>query len=91
VKPESDERPPVGGFECVDQLVGIDVAQDVIEHHHGDRNDGQTEHDADSAQANLAVEVARGPAQFLQHAALRTGYLRIHQTSRSATAAIGPH
>ena len=66
------------------EFVGIDVAQDAIEHEHRDNDDGQAERKADPAEADLAVEEVRAAAQCLQHAALRTGCLRIHSEFRSA-------
>ena len=61
----------------VDQRVGIDVAQDAIEHDDGDDDDGEAERDAEAAPADALVEKVRGVAQGLQH--FRTGCSRINR------------
>ncbi len=83
-----NERRPIGRFQRVDQRVGIDVAQDAVKHHRGDRDDGQAERDADPAPADLAAEKMRGPAQLLQHTAFRTGRLRIHRENSFRPASV---
>jgi hypothetical protein len=76
------QRAPVGGLDGIDELIGIDVAQDAIQHHDCDRDDGETQRHTEPAQPDLGVEKARGPTQASQHAALRIGSLRIHRQFR---------
>ena len=66
-------------IDGVDQGVGIDIAEDAIEHDHRDRDHGQADGDADLAQPDLAVEEARVTAQRLQKTAFGAGGLGIHQ------------
>ena len=72
-----DQGAPVGRLDGVEQRVGIDVAQDAVEHDDGDDDDGEAERNTQAAPADAPVEKMRGVAQALQH--FRTGCWRINR------------
>ena len=64
------QRAPIGCFQCIDQFLDVDIAQDAIKDDDGDDDDGEAHREAEPAPADPAVERVRTLAQSGQHAAL---------------------
>jgi hypothetical protein len=67
----NNERTPVGRIERVEKRFEIEVAEDVVEHHHGHDDDREAEGETDAAEADVSLEEMRGGAQPLSHSALQ--------------------
>ena len=74
----------VRGDQRFDHFGGIDRAQDTIERHRRNRDDGDAERDADPVPPDPSVAEHRRPMQRIEHSALTILWSRLHRSTRHA-------
>src|SRR5262249_17540191 len=74
-----------------DHFGGIDRAQDTIERHRRNRDDGDAEREADPVPPDPPVAEHRRPMQRIEHSALTILWSRLHRSTRHAIPGNFPH